>query len=115
MPLSGDVFGLFNINVYHGGALVLYALRQKIGTTAFQKLEREWVKRYKGGPASTDDYIALASKIAHQDLTAFLRAWLYGETTPPMPGHPDWTTDPVVEGTGFKAQGLAPAHRRLRP
>ena len=27
----------------------------------------------------------------------FLRAWLYGETTPPMPGHPDWTADPVVE------------------
>ena len=26
-----------------------------------------------------------------------LRNWAYGTKTPPMPGHPDWTVDPVVE------------------
>jgi hypothetical protein len=25
-----------------------------------------------------------------------LRDWLYGDTVPPMPGHPDWTADPVA-------------------
>jgi hypothetical protein len=25
----------------------------------------------------------------------FLNAWIYGTTTPPMPGHPDWTVEPV--------------------
>ena len=30
-PISGDAATLFNFQMYHGGALVLYALRQKIG------------------------------------------------------------------------------------
>ncbi|HEX4672478.1 MAG TPA: hypothetical protein VH279_09435 [Solirubrobacteraceae bacterium] len=32
-----------------------------------------------------------------RNLTGFLRNWLHGTKTPPMPGHPDWTVDPVVE------------------
>jgi aminopeptidase N len=85
----------FNINVYDGGALVLYALRQKIGPTAYDRLERAWAQDNAGTSRSTDDFIAFASKSSGQDLTGFLRAWLYGTTTPPMPGHPDWTVDPV--------------------
>ena len=42
------------------------------------------------------DYIALASEVAGRDLTGFLRAWLYGTKTPPMPGHPDWTVTPAA-------------------
>jgi aminopeptidase N len=53
------------------------------------------VTRYRGGVASTADFIALASEVAGRDLTTFLRAWVYGTKTPPMPGHPDWTVDPV--------------------
>ena len=43
--------------------------------------------------ASTADFIALASKVAGRDVGPFLHAWLYDETTPAMPGHPDWTVD----------------------
>ena len=93
-PLNADV--LFNFQRYHGGALVLYALRQKVGTRAFDRIERAWLDRYGGRSASTDDFIALASKVSGRDLRSFLRAWLYGTTTPPMPGHPDWTTNPVT-------------------
>jgi aminopeptidase N len=74
---------------------VLYALRQKIGPQAFAALERSWAARYRNGVASTADFIALASEVAHRDLSGFLRRWLYGDTTPPIPGHPDWTVDPV--------------------
>ena len=43
-----------------------------------------------------DDYIALATAITGDaSVTPFLRDWLYGEKTPPMPGHPDWTVNPV--------------------
>ncbi len=94
-PLSGAFEHLFNPNVYAGGALVLYALRQEIGDEAFARLQRAWVTRYRGGVASTADFIALASEVAGRDLTTFLRAWVYGTKTPPMPGHPDWTVDPV--------------------
>jgi aminopeptidase N len=74
---------------------VLYALRQVIGPEAFDRLQREWVRRYEYGVASTADFIALASEIAGRDLEPFLTEWVYGEQTPPMPGHPDWTVDPV--------------------
>ena len=94
-PLRGDAIALFNPNVYYGGALALYALRQQIGDAAFQQVERTWVAEYRGKSASTADFIALASRISGQDLTAFLNDWLYGKTTPAMPGHPDWTVDPV--------------------
>jgi aminopeptidase N len=104
-PISGDAATLFNFQMYHGGALVLYALRQEIGARAFERLEREWVRRYRDDVASTADFIALASRVARRDLSGFLGAWLYGETTPPMPGHPDWTVDPVQEEV--TAQALA--------
>ncbi len=94
-PRSGDPNDLFNPNVYVGGAVTLFALRQQVGDAAFRELERTWVQRYRGRSASSADFIALASEVSGQDLTAFLNAWLYGATTPAMPGHPDWTVDPV--------------------
>ena len=94
-PSSADT--LFDLQRYHGGALVLYALRQVVGASTFQRIERAWVQRYAGESASTDDFIALASQVSGRNLTGFLRDWLYGTKTPPMPGHPDWKVDPVVE------------------
>jgi aminopeptidase N len=96
LPTSSDT--LFSFQAYHGGALVLYALRQLVGAPTFQRIERAWLSTYEGRSASTDDFIALASRVSGRDLTSFLRAWVYGTTTPPMPGHPDWTVDPVESG-----------------
>ena len=94
-PLSGDVNDVFNPNVYYGGALVLYALRQQVGELDFGKIERAWVSRYRGRSASTQDFIRLASQVSGQNLHGFLSTWLYSTSTPPMPGHPDWTVEPV--------------------
>ena len=105
---SPNVASLFSPNVYHGGALVLYALRQVVGDATFQRIERAWVRRYRDQSASTADFIALASRIAHRDLTGFLRAWLYDQRTPPMPGHADWKVDPVPAPSPA-ARALAPA------
>ena len=95
-PLSGEANQLFSIQVYYGGALVLYALRQVVGAATFQRIERAWVQRYEGQSASTSDWIALVNQVSGRNLTGFLRDWLYGTRTPPMPGHPDWTVDPVA-------------------
>jgi aminopeptidase N len=100
-----NILDLFNPNVYQGGATVLYALRQVVGEDAFYAIERRWVRRYEGDSASTEDFIALASRVAHRDLGPFLRDWLYGSKTPPMPGHPDWTVT---------APGAAPAAPKAR-
>jgi aminopeptidase N len=92
-PIDGDL--MWGPQSYYGGALVLYALRQVIGDATFRRVERAWVRRYRYGVASTHDYIRLASEISRRDLSGFMNAWLYGTSTPPMPGHPDWTVAPV--------------------
>ena len=81
------------------GRLPVEPLAQEAGHVAVGHLgvERAWVARYRDKVAGTDDFIALAAKASHRDVTGFLRKWLYGETTPRMPGHPDWTVTPVVE------------------
>jgi len=95
-PLKADsIWDVFNPNVYDGGAIVLYALQQKVGAAKFQQIERAWVSKYKDRSAATGDFIRLASKVSGQNLTSFLTDWLYGAKTPPMPGHPDWTVSPV--------------------
>ncbi len=60
---------LFNNNVYDGGALTLFALRERIGTAAFNRLERAWVQKYAGSTAGTPDFIALASRVSGHDQT----------------------------------------------
>jgi aminopeptidase N len=105
LPTSNDLFDLFSPNVYDGGAVVLYALRQVIGERSFVELERRWAKQNAGESVGTEDFIALASRVAGRDLGPFLRDWLYGSKTPPMPGHPDWTVT---------APGAAPAAPKAR-
>jgi aminopeptidase N len=95
LPTSEDT--LFDLQRYHGGALVLYALRQKIGEAAFQRIERAYVDRFRDRSVTTDDYIKLAAQVSGRgDVIPFLRDWLYGTKTPKMPGHPDWKVNPVT-------------------
>ncbi|MET8081383.1 M1 family metallopeptidase [Streptomyces sp. NPDC005303] len=89
-PKPGEKISIFRANVYDGAALVLYALRQEIGRGPFEALERAWVREHRDGTASTADFVRLASEISGRDLHGFLQDWLYGEKTPPMPGHRDW-------------------------
>ncbi|MFE7757843.1 M1 family metallopeptidase [Streptomyces sp. NPDC057429] len=109
VPSPDHKISLFRPVVYDGGALVLYALRKEMGETSFDDLERTWVRRYRDGSASTADFTGLASRIAGRDLTAFFDGWLYGEKTPPMPGHPDWrSAEPRGAGS---PQGSATARK----
>ncbi|MDO0925397.1 M1 family metallopeptidase [Streptomyces sp. TG1A-8] len=89
-PVPGQKIDIFRPSVYDGAALVLYALRQEIGRPAFERLERIWVQEHRDSNAATADFVRLASDLTGRDLSGFFRAWLYGEKTPPMPGHPDW-------------------------
>jgi aminopeptidase N len=88
---------LFKVMRYDGSALVLFALREKVGAETFGRIERSWVTKYRGRAAGTGDFVALASQVAGEDLKPFLTPWLYGPDTPPMPGHPDWQVDPVED------------------
>ncbi|SBT95178.1 Peptidase family M1 [Streptomyces sp. DI166] len=102
-----NAVNLFDSQRYLGGVLVLYALRQQVGEEAFNALERAFLERYRDSSASTEDYINVASEVSGQDLSGFLRDWLYGTKTPRMPGHPDWTVTPVSPSAS-----AAPRNRR---
>ncbi|WP_250029529.1 M1 family aminopeptidase [Paractinoplanes maris] len=113
-PLRADViWDVFNPNVYDGGALALYALQQRIGVRKFETLERAWVTQNRGKSVSTQDFIALASRVSGQNLRGFLNDWLYGTKTPPMPGHPDWTVTPPPAPSSAAATSSAPAAKTL--
>ncbi|MEV7794342.1 M1 family metallopeptidase [Streptomyces sp. NPDC087512] len=81
-------------NIYDGGALVLYALRRRIGDRAFDRVMRIWPERFKDRNVSSDDFIGHAVDVTgDRTLDGFLRDWLFGAVNPPMPGHPDWRAD----------------------
>jgi aminopeptidase N len=113
-PRRGDAADTFNPNVYYGGALVLFALRQKVGVAAFRRIEREWVRRYQGRSASTQQFISLASEVSGQPLDRFLTSWLYGRTTPPMPGRAGWEVFRIAAFRGSPGSALD-ALRELPP
>src|SRR6185436_18041771 len=112
-PTGTDIFTLFSDNVYGGGSLVLYALRQVVGEGTFAEIERSWVSKYKDESVSTEQFIAHVNKVSHRNLTSFLRHWLYDDTVPPMPGHTDWVPDPVTAAAARTAAAAAPSARTL--
>ncbi|MER6124331.1 M1 family metallopeptidase [Streptomyces sp. NPDC001795] len=107
-PNPGQKISIFRPSVYDGAALFLFALRQEIGRPAFESLERDWVSLHRDGTATTDDFEHLASSVAGRDLSGFFKAWLYGDRTPPMPGHPDWKIDPVPDSTPASSPASTP-------
>ncbi|MFB6724711.1 M1 family metallopeptidase [Kribbella sp. NPDC056345] len=79
--LNGVLFG-----TNPGGAVTLYALRQKLGVKTFQEIEKTFFERFRNKAASTQDYIDVVNEVSGQDLTSYVRSWIYGAKTPPFPG-----------------------------
>jgi aminopeptidase N len=96
---SPDVDLIDNYAIYDGGAVVLYALKQKVGDRTFTATMRGWARQFAGHSVSTGDFFRYASSVAGRDLTSFLNPWLYDDRTPPMPGHREWVVDPVTDTT----------------
>ena len=68
---------LFTEVPYAGGAVLLHALRERLGDETFFQLLQEWAVRHRYSTATSDDFIALA-----EDLDAFFTDWLYTPWTP---------------------------------
>src|SRR5258706_2111325 len=73
---------MFGYNSYDGGAVILQALRQTIGDELFFTLLRRWVSDNVGTSRTTEDFVALATKVAGRDLTDFFETWLYADVLP---------------------------------
>ncbi len=76
---------LFNGGVYVWGGLTLHALRLEIGDEAFFATLRTYHDQYKGGNATTDDFITVAEQASGQELSQFFDDWLYSGELPPIP------------------------------
>ena len=76
---------LFGDAVYTRGGMTVFALREKIGPPAFDRLVREWIADHRNGNATTADLIAAAEQVSGQQLDGFFEAWLDGTTRPPAP------------------------------
>ncbi len=73
---------MFGQPVYLRGAMTLQALRQRIGSTAFFRVLRAWVRQRAYGNGSTEQFEALAEEVSGKDLGGFFHAWLRSPTRP---------------------------------
>ncbi len=73
----GSPKNLFAASVYVRGGMALQALRQRIGTKRLLQLLRAWAVGHRYGSADSEEFIALAERVAGRDLGAFFRHWLY--------------------------------------
>ncbi|MEM6845766.1 MAG: M1 family metallopeptidase [Bacteroidota bacterium] len=89
---ESNLFQLLNANTYQKGAWVLHMLRSTVGDEVFFNTLRQFFARYKHRNASTNDFVALASKLSGRNLSDFFAQWLY---------RPDY---PVLE-SNWKYQG----------
>ena len=75
---------IFGPAVYQRGAMVVHALRKKIGDKAFFGLLKSWPTAHRDGNVTTDEFIAAAEQASGKDLGDFFQAWLYGKTKPQL-------------------------------
>jgi aminopeptidase N len=76
---------LFNAGVYYWGALGLHALRLEVGDETFFEILKTYHERFKGGNATTADFIAVGEEVSGKELSAFFDSWLYSEELAPIP------------------------------
>lgn len=80
---------LFSDRVYVRGALTLYALRLAVGEDAFNAVVRTYAARFRGGSASSRDFVRTAVEVSGASgVRNLLNAWLYEDAVPALPGAP---------------------------
>lgn len=60
---------------YRKSSLMIFYLREKMGETAFENFIKSYVKEFRFGIVSTDQFKKFAQKYVHEDLTPFFEKW----------------------------------------
>ena len=68
--------------IYWKGALVLHALRLRVGDDVFFEIIRSYYQTFRDSHAMIDDFVAIASEISQEDLVPFFDSWLYQKALP---------------------------------
>jgi aminopeptidase N len=73
---------MFDERVYKRGALVLHALRGRVGDERFFALLRDWAAQHRHATVTTEQFVELAARHTGTDLSAFFTSWLHRPTLP---------------------------------
>ncbi|MEU7870585.1 M1 family metallopeptidase [Dactylosporangium sp. NPDC049140] len=84
-PYRPEGGAAMTVSSYVRGAMTLHALRLRTGDATFFAILRAWADGHRYGNGSTEQFIALASRLAGRDLRPFLLDWLAGAAKPPNP------------------------------
>ncbi len=77
---------IFSDSVYLRGAAALYALRLKVGDRTFFRILHTFLDVYRGGNASSANFIDTAVFVSHNaSVRSLLNAWLYDQAVPALP------------------------------
>jgi hypothetical protein len=85
VPATPPPDDLFPTSVYNRGAMTLQALRLRVGDPTFFRILRTYATRYRHANADTATFIAVATAVSGQKLSAFFHTWLDTPAAPPMP------------------------------
>lgn len=79
---------MYGTSTYYGGSLVYYALHHRLGDEGFRQAMQTLLERCQYSTVNEKQFIEVFSQTAGEDLTDFIRPWLYyGEgTVPDLPG-----------------------------
>jgi aminopeptidase N len=83
-PGQPSIQQLYARNVYDGGAMVLHALRLKVGDDTFFRILRTYADRFRFSNASSEDFIEVVEEVSEQDLADFFNSWLYSNDIPDL-------------------------------
>jgi aminopeptidase N len=73
--------------VYYRGAIVLYALRLKVGDATFFRILRRFLDDNRNGNVTTADFIDTAVRVSGDgSVRPLLVSFIYDETVPDLPG-----------------------------
>ena len=78
----GRARDLFDPTTYVRGAMVLQALRQKIGTKPMLHLLRRWTTEHRHGNATVGQFTDLAEAVGGRNLQPLFQRWLYQRGKP---------------------------------
>ncbi|GAA1521363.1 M1 family metallopeptidase [Nocardioides humi] len=73
---------IFDAPVYDRGAMVLAALRNRIGAAHLDTVLRRWVADHHDGNATVEQFEALAATVSGESLQGFFDAWLRSGRAP---------------------------------
>lgn len=104
---------IFSDRTYYRGSVALYALELHVGDVKFWEIVRAFYDRYKLKSVTSADFIEVAVETSgDKSVKKLLKAWLYEQPVPPLPGVAADVLSRADEGRAIVAGHLA---RRAHP